>query len=103
MNLAYCYPLKENEILNGDHLEYPLFAVTIHGSTAERIKLAKRLVCALKHLPLRLKIHYEKDALASIQKGVAKDPTLEWKGKFLAQGLVSAEELAKIFEELVKQ
>ncbi len=101
MNLEYCYPLKENETLNGEHPEWPLFAVTIHGSAAERVKLAKRLVCAVKHLPLRLQIHYEKDAMQSIEKGVAKDPTLEWQGKFLAQGLVSAEELTQIFENLL--
>ncbi len=101
MNLAYCYPLKEGEILHENHIEYPLFKLTIHGSDTERIKLAKRLVCAVKHLPLRLRIHYEKDTMKSIEKGVAKDPTLEWQGKFLAQGLVSAEELTEIFENLL--
>jgi len=101
MSLEYCYPLKEGEILNADHLDWPLFAVTIHGSDAERIKLAKRLVCAVKHLPLRLKVHYEKNAMKSIEKGVAKDPTLEWQGRLLAQGLVSAEELLAIFQQLI--
>ena len=100
--LTSCAPLKEGETLNGEHPEWPLFAVTIHGSAAERIKLAKRLVCALKYLPLRLKIDYEKDAIQSIEKGVAKDPTLEWQGRLLAEGLVSAEELREIFERLLR-
>ncbi len=103
MSLEYCYPLKEGEVLNEEHPEWPLFDVTIHGSDAERVKLAKRLVCAVKHLPLRLKIRYEKDAMKSIEKGIAKDPTLEWQGKFLAQGLVSAEELTQIFEKLLEK
>ncbi len=100
-DLSYCAPLKEGETLNGEHPEWPLFAVTIHGSEAERVKLAKRLVCAVKHLSLRLRIHYEKDAIQSIEKGVAKDPTLEWQGRLLAEGLVSAEELTEIFERLL--
>ncbi|BCD61274.1 hypothetical protein NitYY0826_C0108 [Nitratiruptor sp. YY08-26] len=102
MSLEYCYPLKEGEMLHAEHKEWPLFDVTIHGSDTERLKLAKRLVCSVKHLPLRLKIHYEKDARKSIEKGVAKDPTLEWQGKILAEGLVSAEELTQIFERLIE-
>jgi len=100
MSLEYCYPLKEGEILNKGKV-YPLFEVTIHGSDTNRVKLSKRLVCAVKHLPLRLKIHYQKDTAKSIEKGVAKDPTLEYNGKFLAEGLVSAEEITKTFEELL--
>jgi hypothetical protein len=101
MALEYCYPLKEGEILNVDHPEYPLFAVTIHGSDRERVKLSKRLVCAIKHLPLRLTIRYEKDAEKSIEAGVSKDPTLMLGDKILAEGLVSAEELTEIFEQLL--
>ncbi|BCD67229.1 hypothetical protein [Nitratiruptor sp. YY09-18] len=89
-------------MLHAEHEEWPLLDVTIHGSDTERVKLAKRLVCAVKHLPLRLQIRYEKDAIKSIERGVAKDPTLEWQGKILAEGLVSAEELTKIFENLLK-
>ena len=101
MALEYCYPLKEGEILNDDHPEYPLFAVTIHGSDRERVKLSKRLVCAVKHLPLRLSIRYEKDAEKSIALGVRKDPTLMLDTKILAEGLVSAETLTEIFETLL--
>ncbi len=103
MALEYCYPLKEGEILNEDKEDYPLFEVTIHGSDTNRVKLSKRLVCAIKHLPLRLKIHYQKDTIQSIEKGVAKDPTLEYNGKFLAEGLISAEEITKIFENLLNR
>ena len=101
MSLEYCYPLKEGEILNDEHPEYPLFSVTIHGSDRERVKLSKRLVCAVKHLPLRLRIRYEKDAEKSIALGVRKDPTLMLDTKILAEGLVSAETLTEIFETLL--
>ena len=101
MALEYCYPLKKKEILNDAHPEYPLFAVTIHGSDDERVKLSKRLVCAVKHLPLRLGITYEKDTRKSLESGVTKDPTLLWDDQFLAVGLISAEELTEIFEKLL--
>ncbi|WP_456485538.1 hypothetical protein [Hydrogenimonas sp.] len=103
MALEYCYPLKEGEVLNHEHPEWPLFEVTIHGSDKERVKLSKRLVCAVKHLPLRLSIKYEKNAEKSIEIGVAKDPTLEYEGVFIAEGLVPAEELTETFENLLKK
>ena len=103
MSLEYCYPLKEGEILNDEHNEWKLFDVTIHGSAKERVKLSKRLVCSLKHLPLRLRIQYEKDTETSIQKGVGADPSLEYNDKLIAEGLVSAEELSDIFENLLKR
>ncbi len=103
MSLEYCYPLKEGEVLNDEHNEWELFDVTIHGSAKERVKLSKRLVCSLKHLPLRLRIQYEKDTETSIQKGVGADPSLEYNGKLIAEGLVSAEDLSDIFENLLKR
>jgi len=102
MSLEYCYPLKEGEILNQENLQYSLFFVTIHGSEYERTKLSKRLVCAVKHLPLRLTIHYEKDIEKSIEIGVRKDPTLTMGKEILVEGLVSAEKLTEIFQKLLK-
>ncbi len=103
MKAEYCYALPEGEVLHAEHPEWPLFTVTIHGSDTERIKLSKRLVCAVKHLPLRLQIHYEKDPLKSIKEGVAKDPTLTYEGKILLEGLVSAEEITQTFERLLQK
>ena len=98
-----CRPLAEGEILGAGHTEWPLFSVTIHGSDRERVKLAKRLVCAVKHLPLRLSIRYEKDTARSLEEGVARDPTLTLGSSILAEGLVSAEELTELFEKLLIQ
>ncbi len=103
MNANYCYALAQGEVLHADHPEWPLFRVTIHGSDIERIKLSKRLSCAVKHLPLRLQVYYEKDAMQSIQEGVTKDPTLTLNDKILLEGLVSAEEITKTFENLLKE
>ena len=99
-SLDACRPLKRGEVLNADHPEWPLFALTIHGSTRVRIKLAKRLVCALKHLPLRLTIDYETDTERSMALGIGTDPTLTLNGRILAEGLVSAEELEARFQAL---
>lgn len=101
MSLDYCHPLARGEILNETNSEWPLFEVTIHGSAVERVKLSKRLVCSVKHLPLRLTINYEKDTERSIEAGISKDPTLVLDGKIIAEGLVPAEKLSGIFEELV--
>jgi hypothetical protein len=103
MAITSCYPLKEGEILNEAYPDYPLFFVTIHGSERERIKLSKRLVCALKHLPLRLQIHYEKDTETSLNRGVRHDPTLEYEDTFLAEGLVSAETLNELFSQMLQK
>jgi len=103
MNYQACYPLAEGEILNASHPEYPLFAVTIHGSDRERIKLSKRLVCAVKHLPMRLTIRYEKDTLRSLEAGVRKDPTLMLDDEIVAEGLVPAETLTRRFERRLAQ
>ena len=103
MSVEYCYPLGEGEILHKEYTGWPLFVVTIHGSDTERVKLSKRLVCAVKHLPLRLQIHYEKDAMKSIEEGVAKDPTLTWNGRILFEGLVSAEKITQTFERLLQK
>ncbi|WP_201353712.1 hypothetical protein [Hydrogenimonas urashimensis] len=103
MALEYCYPLAEGEVLNADHPEWPLFSVTIHGSDRERVKLSKRLVCAVKHLPLRLRIRYEKDVEKSLEAGVSKDPTLTLGHEILAEGLVSAETLSVLFEKMLQR
>ena len=100
-DLKSCRPLAEGEILHASHEAWPLFYVTIHGSPKERIKLAKRLVCAVKHLPMRLRIHYQTDTIRSLEEGVRNDPTLKMQDRFLVEGLVPAERLTEIFESLI--
>jgi hypothetical protein len=102
MPSEYCHPLTEGEISNEKYSEWSLLSVTIHGSTMERIKLSKRLMCATKHLPMRLRIHYENDMEKSIEAGVSKDPTLTLNEKIFLEGLVQAEEITERFEEYLK-
>jgi len=72
----YCSEMSEGEILNENKDNLPLFEVTIYGSKIESLKISKRLTCSIKHLPLRLKVHYEPDTLNAITAGVGKDPTV---------------------------
>lgn len=59
MSFESCYTLNEGEVLHEKNSEYPLFEVTIYGSKIEGIKISKRLTCSVKHLPVRVKIHYQ--------------------------------------------
>lgn len=103
MKAQYCYALREGEVLHADYPEWPLFNITIHGSDRERVKISKRLMCAVKHLPLRLQVHYEKNAINSIEKGISKDPTIVCNDHILLEGLVSAEEITETFKNLLKE
>ena len=96
-----CRVMNEGEILNEEHSEYPLFNAVIYGSRVECAKLSKRLSCAVKHLPLRIKFSFEYDTLKAIEKGIAKDPTLVLDGKIFIEGLVQSEEITKKFEEFL--
>jgi len=97
-----CRVMNEGEILNENHIKYPLFNAVIYGSRIECAKFSKRLSCAVKHLPLRIKFSFEYDTLKAIEKGIGKDPTLVLDGKIFIEGLVQSEEITKKFEELLK-
>lgn len=98
-----CFELKNGEILNATHLEYPLFDITIHGGKLECAKLSKRVVCALRQLPLRLSIKYEHNTQISADMGVRFDPTLTLGGSIFIEGLISAEEISVKFQNLLME
>jgi len=98
MSSESCYSPSEGEVVNGSNDTWPLLCVTLHGSSRERVKLSKRLTCATKHLPIRLRIHYETDTEKSIEAGVSRDPTLTLDGEIFLEGLVQAEEISERFE-----
>ena len=98
----FCYALNEGEILNESHPKWPLFKLTICGSKVECLKISKRIMCTLKHLPLRLQVFYENDTEKCIALGGGKDPSVFLDGKLLFEGLIQAEEIKEIFEKLLK-
>lgn len=101
MKMQTCAPLEIGEILNSEHTQWPLFDVSIHGGKLESIKLLKRLVCGVKHLPLRLRTSFEHDTQRSIELGVRVDPTLVWNDTCVIEGLLSAEMITQTFETLL--
>jgi predicted DsbA family dithiol-disulfide isomerase len=98
-----CRPLEPGEILNASHSEWPLIKVVIYGDPTLCAKLAKRLVCAVKHLPLRLRMDTITDTQVAIEAGVGCDPTLFINGKPFIEGMVAAETLTAAFESLLKE
>jgi hypothetical protein len=99
--MDYCKTMDEGEILNEKHLEYPLFRGVLYGDKILTAKFSKRLSCAIKHLPIRIKFHYEYDTTKAIQKGITKDPTFTLNDEIFLEGLISAEEITQKFERLL--
>jgi len=98
---SVCRVMNEGEILNGDHYEYPLFEGKIYGDKITTAKFSKRLSCAIKHLPIRVKFTYEYNTAKAIEVGVGKNPTFFLNGKIFLEGLVQAEEITKAFEKII--
>lgn len=93
-----CTPLTHGVILNVSQSQWPLIEAVIYGDPTLCAKLAKRLVCGVKHLPLRLRLDTITDTQAAIEAGVSCDPTLFINGKPFMEGLVAAEEITAMFE-----
>ena len=98
-----CDIVKEGEILGIDKPEFPLFFAVLYGDKIATKKFSKRLSCAIKHLPLRVKFRYVHSTLEAIDLGISKDPTLVLDGKVFLEGLVQAEQITEAFEKLIKR
>lgn len=101
--MEVCASLDENGILNGSHSEWPLFEGVIYGDAILCAKLSKRLVCGVKHLPLRLKLSIVTDTEKAVENGISHDPTLIINGKPFIEGLIAAEEITAVFETLLSK
>jgi len=93
-----CHTMAEGEVLNSDQTPYPLFHAVLYGERVSTAKLSKRLSCAVKHLPLRIRFSYEYDTSKAVEKGIAKDPTLVLEGEIFLEGLIEAEVITEMFE-----
>jgi len=102
MMYDYCYALNEGEILNEGHNEWPLFKLLICGSKIETLKISKRIMCTLKHMPLRLQVFYSHDTLKCLNLGGGSDPSVFLDNELLFEGLIQAEDIKTIFEKLLK-
>ena len=101
MNEA-CHTMHEGEVLHAKKVEYPLFHAVLYGDKVSTTKFSKRLSCAIKHLPLRVKFTFEYDTLKAVKKGVIQDPTLTLDGEIFLEGLVQAEAITEAFKNVLK-
>ena len=93
--------MEQGEILNAGKSEYPLFHAVLYGDKVLTAKFSKRLSCAIRHLPLRVKFTYEYDTLKALEQGISIDPTLLLDGQIFLEGLVSAERMTEAFEKML--
>ncbi len=98
-----CRVMDEGEILNPHLAEVPLHEAVLYGDRVLTAKFSKRLSCAIKHLPIRLRFRYNHSTEEAIERGIAKDPTLVLDGEIFLEGLVPAEEITRAFEAYLKR
>lgn len=96
-----CSTMENGEILNASKIDYPLFDAVLYGDRVETKKFSKRLSCAIKHLPLRVKFTFEYNTLKAVEEGISQDPTLTLNGDIFLEGLVQAEEITEAFEKIL--
>ena len=63
-----CHTMNNGEILNTNKTDYPLFHAILYGDKVSTAKFSKRLSCAIKHLPLRVKFTFEYNTLKAFEK-----------------------------------
>jgi len=97
-----CRAMNQNEVLNRDMNNYPLYTSIIYGDKIDSTKLSKRLSCAIKHLPIRLLFLFEYDTKKAIEAGVRVSPTLVVDGTIFLEGLVQAEIITTAFKKLLE-
>ena len=98
-----CHVMEEREILNPQLTDLPLHEAVLYGDRVLTAKFSKRLSCAVKHLPIRLRFSYNHSTEEAIERGIAKDPTLVLDGKIFLEGLVAAEEITEAFERFLSK
>ncbi|MDY0121254.1 MAG: hypothetical protein RBR54_04860 [Sulfurimonas sp.] len=98
-----CEDLVPGEVLNAMREEWPLFKADLYGDPLLCVKFSRRLMCAIRHLPLRLSLKTTNDTDKAIEAGARKDPTLFVNNNLFIEGLVTAERITVEFTKLLKQ
>ncbi len=91
--------MRKGEVLN-ETSSFPLHNAVIYGNKVDTVKLSKRVSCAIKHLPIRVKFSFVYDSLKAVEKGISKDPTMLVDDEIFIEGLIQSEEITKRFEKL---
>jgi len=96
-----CRVMEDGEILNPHLDNLALNEAIIYGDKVLSQKLSKRLSCAIKHLPIRLKFSYNYSIEDAIDIGISKDPTMVLNSQIFIEGLISTEEITEKFERFL--
>lgn len=99
--MSHCALPVQGEIINDHRSDWPLIELTLYGSRNETAKLAKRVNCALRTLPLRARLRYVRDPLAWAEAGIGRLPALAAPG-WRHEGWLSTEEIARKLTELAQ-
>ncbi|MFA5454272.1 MAG: thioredoxin family protein [Sulfurimonas sp.] len=91
-----CSLPKDGAIINEKHFKYPLYEFIIYGNKVLCQKLSKRINCAAKKAPIRLKISYIYDTQKAIDAGISVDPTALLDGKIFIEGLKDTQEVEEL-------
>ncbi|MBD3791479.1 MAG: hypothetical protein IE918_04905 [Campylobacterales bacterium] len=76
-----------------------MIEAVIYGDPTLCTKLAKRLVCGVRDLPLRLRLNTVTDTQAAIEAGATHDPSLFINGKLFIGGLVASETMTQAMQQ----
>ena len=95
-----CHNMHNGEILNNES-DFSFYKVILYGDKTECAKFSKRVGCAIKHLPVKVQFFFEYNTKKAVEKGIKKSPTLLLNGNIFIEGLIQAEEITKLFENLV--
>jgi hypothetical protein len=99
--VSSCSLVKNGDVLNKEKLSSPLFVCVIYADKIALVKLSKRISCAIKTLPLRVKLILESDIEKAIGAGATKECALEVDGKIVFDGEFMAEDIEEIFKGLL--
>ena len=99
--MSHCALPVQGAVINDHQPDWPLIELTLYGSRDETAKLAKRVNCALRTVPLRARLHYVRDPLAWAEVGIEQLPALATSG-WRHEGWLSTEEIARMLTELAE-
>ena len=99
--MSHCALPVQGDVINGHQSDWPLLDLTLYGSRNETAKLAKRVNCALRTLPLRVRLHYVRNPLAWSEAGIEQLPALTISG-WRHEGWLSTEEITRKLMERVE-
>lgn len=96
--MSHCALPVQGEVINGHQPDWPLIDLTLYGNRNETAKLAKRVKCALRTLPMRVRLRYVRAPEAWVEAEISRLPALCGCGEY-HEGWMQTEEIAKVVSQ----